>query len=359
VRITGIEAWQQQLRLTEPYTIAYETVTSTTNVFMMISTSSGVKGYGCAAPDLQVTGETPEDVISACDEVMRPLLEKTDPLRAALHMARLKEKLPENPSALAMVDMALYDILGKVAGLPVFKLLGGFRDRMKTSITIGIMPVDETVARAAEFVSRGFKAIKIKGGKDVELDIERLLKVREKVGDRIELRFDANQGYTVESALFFVDSTRPAGIELIEQPTPKGQPGALGMVTSGASIPVMADESIMSLLDAFRLAKRDLVDMVNVKLMKVGGISEGLQINAVARAANLEVMVGCMDEAALAISAGLHFALARPNVAYADLDGHFDLADDPTDGSVLLKDGILFPTGEPGLGAHVTDRFGG
>jgi L-alanine-DL-glutamate epimerase-like enolase superfamily enzyme len=359
VRITRIETWLEQMRLTEPYTIAYETVTSATNVFMTVVTSGKVTGYGCAAPDLQVTGETPEDVIRACDEIIRPLLEKTDPLRSALHMTRLKEKLPNSPSALAMVDMALYDILGKVAGIPVFKLLGGFRDRMKTSITVGIMPVADTVTRAAEFVSRGFKAIKIKGGIDVDLDIERVLKVREHVGERIELRFDANQGYTVESALGFVDATRSARIELIEQPTPKGRPGELGMVTSGASIPVMADESIMSLLDAFRLAKRDLVDMVNVKLMKVGGISEGLQINAVARAANLEVMVGCMDEAALAISAGLHFALARPNVAYADLDGHFDLVDDPTDGSVILKDGILFPTGDPGLGARLTDRFGG
>lgn len=349
-RIKSVEAWPVTMRLKEPYEIAYERVTKVTNVIVRIECTDGVVGLGCSAPDIHVTGETPQGVLDAIRRRVARTLRGSDPLRTTMLLERLEDVLEDRPSTLAGVDLALHDILGKETGQPLWKLLGGFRDRMRTSITIGIMPLQQTVNRARRYKRMGFQCLKLKAGLDVGEDIERVLAVREAVGSGMELRVDANQGYTLYETLRFVEETRDANLELIEQPTPKGLPDLLGHVTSDVHIPVMADESLMTLRDAFRLAQGDLADMVNVKIMKVGGLSEAMQINSVARAAGLETMVGCMDEMALGIAAGLHFALARPGVVYADLDGHLDLINDPTAGAVILKRGTLYPTQAPGLG---------
>ena len=350
MRILGIEAFEVTMGLEEPYTIAYDTFDSASNVFLRLDTGSGPVGFGCAAPDLEVTGETPSSVLAALDDIARPILVGSDPLRIAMILERLREPMKSHPSARAAVDMALHDILGKTAGLPLWKMLGGYRDRILTSMTVGILPLPETVERARHWVGHGFKCLKLKGGADHLEDADRVTAVREAVGRAIELRFDANQGFSVAQSLEFVTKCQAAEIAILEQPTPRSDPEWLGLVTNAVLIPVMADESLMDLRDALDLARRGLVDMFNVKLMKVGGIADALQVNSVARSAGLEVMVGCMDESAFSIAAGLHFALARPNVEFADLDGHIGLIGDPAPDAVKLHDGYLYPTDKPGIG---------
>ncbi len=353
MKIKHIETWSVTMKMKIPYTIAYETYGSATNIFLRLETNTGINGFGCAAPDEGVTGETSESVLKTINDFVRPAVTNSDPLRYVMLLERLQKIQKTNPSAVAAVDSALYDIVGKIAGLPVWKLLGGFRDRIMTSVTIGILPEKETIEMAAELIKQGFRSLKLKGGKDLDSDIVRVRKVRETIGPKFSLRFDANQGYSVAESIRFVQETKKAHLELIEQPTPKEELDMLGKVTKNVHIPVMADESLLTLLDAFRLARNDLVDMVNIKLMKAGGIKSALHINSVARSAHLKSMVGCMDESALGIAAGLHFALSHPNIYYADLDGHLGLLDDPAAGAVILKKGILFPTPKPGLGFNL------
>lgn len=350
MKIERVDVWPVTMRLGKPYMAAYDTLETTTNVFLRVVTDRRFVGCGCAAPDDQVTGETADQALEALRKVVEPMLRGADPLRSALVLDRLRPLLEDKPSALAAVDMALLDILAKKCDLPIWKLLGGFRTSIKTSVTIGILTEDETVRQAKECVKRGFQALKLKGGLDAAQDAARVLRVRDELGEEIELRFDANQGYTVEQALSFIEQTLPARLEVIEQPTLQAQFDQLAQVTRQGAVPTMADESLATLRDAFRLACDDVTDMLNVKVMKVGGVAEAMQITAVARAARMKVMVGCVDESALGIAAALHFALASPNVAYADLDGHIDLDGDPAEGAVHLENGILYPRDQAGLG---------
>ena len=350
MKIKHIEFIRLDMPLTVPYTIAYETVTHTTNIIFKIITDSGLTGWGCAAPDLPVTGETAEDVIKNIESIVPQVIEQQSPFQIARINQLLKEKIPAASSTLAMVDMALHDLLARKAQLPLYQVMGGFRNSIPTSITIGIIPVNDTIAQAGEFLKKGFSILKIKGGLNLAEDIEKILLLRDKLGKNFKIRFDANQGYSSQESIEFISQTRKAGIEIFEQPTHQKKEDILGQVTHKVDVPVMADESIKTLKDAFRLAANDLIDMVNIKLMKVGGILEAQHINSVAKAAAMEVMVGCLDECALGISAGLHFALSRPNIEFADLDGHLDLLDDPFEDLFTLKEGILYPSAEYGLG---------
>ena len=350
MKITKIEYFRLDLPLSEPYTIAYETVHSASNIILQITTDTGLTGWGCAAPDEEITGEKVEDVVDAIEGWISPLLIGESPFQIIRFQHQLSQTAGVGKSALAMVDTALYDLLARKAGIPLYQLLGGFRHAIETSITIGICPLEETIEKTRKYRKEGFRVIKLKGGLSVEGDIEKVAKLREVFGGDFRIRFDANQGFTPKQAIEFVQATTPFEVEILEQPTTVTQEADLKQVTDRVKIPVMADESIRSLHDAFHLNKNEIIDMVNIKIMKVGGITEAQHINSVAKAASCEVMVGCLDECALGIAAGLHFALSRPNIEFADLDGHLDLLNDPFEGLFSLKNGILRPTESSGLG---------
>ncbi len=351
--ITKIDIHPITCKLKTPYAIAYDSYDTTANVLVRIETASGLVGWGNAAPDAHVTGENIEQTKEFLATAIVPALIGRDARKIVEIEALLQTPGPNTPAARAAIDIALYDLLGQRARLPLYQLLGGARQRILTSVTLGITSIEDGVRRARELVQAGFRALKIKTGKNWKEDVERVKAIRDAIGETIALRVDANQGYSVQEALKFIRGVKDCRIEFIEQPTPAKALGDLKIVRDESTIPVMADESARSASDVLNLGFNKIVDMINVKLMKSGGISSAGQAVAVAAAGGLPVMVGCMDESSVSIAAALHLACALPGVHYADLDGAFDLVDDVATGGFALRDGFLIPSDKPGLGVEV------
>lgn len=348
MRITKVHYERFDLTMRNGYTIAYESIDSAVNFILHIETTGKAVGIGCAAPDLEVTGENPADAEAFIRDTLLPFLKGEEALAYArlINDVRL---LGAGPSVVCMLDNALHDLIAKVAKLPLYKFLGAYRHEIATSVTVGILPPEETLEEVRHWYSKGFRILKLKGGLNLAGDVERLILVRE-LFPEIELRFDGNQGYTEREAIEFESRTKAVGVTIFEQPISIKNEKGLGAVTAGVRMRVMADESLKTLADAFRLAQHGRVDMINIKLQKVGGILEGLSINSVARSAQIETMVGCLDECSLGIAAGLHFALSRPNITHADLDGHLDFEVDPYAGLFVIEGGMMRPREGNGLG---------
>jgi L-alanine-DL-glutamate epimerase-like enolase superfamily enzyme len=214
-----------------------------------------------------------------------------------------------------------------------------------------LAPVKETVESARHRAVQGFRILKIKGGKDPDEDVRRIQAVHDALPNLI-LRLDADQGYTVQQALD-VARALEGRLEMLEQPTPADDLQALSEVTKHSPIPILADESLTGPPSALLLVNRRSAHGLSIKLATCGGLHCARQIDAIARAAGIATMVGCINEPALLIAAGLGFALSSPNVRYGDLDGHFDLVGDPTYPGFTFEDGWLVASDTPGLGCTV------
>jgi L-alanine-DL-glutamate epimerase-like enolase superfamily enzyme len=326
------------------------------NVLLRVEADAGLAGWGAASPEPRVTGET----LEACREALAP--ERLAWLygRDLRELASLEEQLAgllsATPAARAAVDLALHDLAAQERGLPLVEMLGRAHESFPTSITIGIKPLEETLAEADEYLSRGFHVLKVKIGLDLEEDLERLRRLRERVGPGVGIRADANQGYSVEETLRFFEQTAPLDLEFLEQPLPAREVDAMRALPESIRDRIAADESLLNEDDARALAAAPRAcGIFNVKLMKCGGIAPARRIAAIAEAAGIHLMWGCMDESRISIAAALHAALSCPSTRYLDLDGSLDLARDVAREGFELQDGILRTTGAPGLGIRTMD----
>jgi L-alanine-DL-glutamate epimerase-like enolase superfamily enzyme len=354
MRILRAQACLEEFPLTRPYAISgQEPIAAVGNLIVRIEAESGLVGLGAASPGERVTGET----LEACRAALSGDALSWLPGRDVRTLPRLCRetagRTPGTPAARAAIDMALHDLLARHLGVPLVEMLGRAHSELPTSITIGIKPTRETLAEAGEYVGRGFRALKVKVGDSLDLDLERLTKLREQVGSAIAIRVDANVGYTVEETARFFEHTAGLGLELVEQPVAREAFDDLRSLPPRARARLAADESLHDERDALALASPEpLCGVFNIKLMKCGGVRPALRIAAIAETAGVALMWGCMDESRVSIAAALHAAFASPATRFLDLDGSLDLARDVVAGGFTLEDGVMRTTDEPGLGVR-------
>lgn len=346
MRIADVSIFRCDFQLRNPSIVAYEALDVAQNVIVRIELENGLIGWGNAAPDQHVTGETAKTVEDTIRAQFVPFLLGSDASRIEFIWSMLSEIAPDHPSALAAIDIALYDLLGKRAQMPLHKLLGCARNEIETSITLSIEGIETSISRAIEFQSQGFKALKIKCGLNAEEDIERVRSIRQAVSNLTRISLDANQGYTVEETVKVLEALRDCDIAFIEQPVAADDGEALTEVCRRSPMPVMADESILSAADVLTTP----APLVNLKLMKTGGITGALKANAVAEARGIRAMLGCMDESRISMAAAAHLVLSQSNFAYADLDGHLDIIGDVVGGGILIENGLVSVGDVEGLG---------
>ncbi len=351
MKIKSVSVYRKNLALTKPYTIAFKTISDVENIFLEIELENGMIGKGAANPAPEVVGETPDQTFENLESEFVQRLKGQD-IRHFNQLIDVSAQLfPRLPGTLAAIDIALHDAFCQYLGVPVAGFYGIKIKSLSTSVTIGIKNVEETMREAAEYEQQGFKALKVKTGVDVDEDADRIMNLYGAYKNRMQIRVDANQGYTLADLKRFMEKIKGAEIELIEQPLPVGSEKELLDLPAEVRKTLAADESLKNAAYALQLAQHPQpFGIFNVKLMKCGGIKGAMEIASVARNAKIDLFWGCNDESKISIAAALHAAYANEHTKYIDLDGSFDLKEDVAGGGFLLKDGRLEILDAPGLG---------
>jgi len=341
----------------EPFVIATGTMHFAQNVLIRIYTDSGIHGVGECSAFPMIVGETQETCLAMAQDFAKILTGK-DPLDIPERMNDLLGYAAHNSTIKSAFDMALFDISAKNAGLPLYQFLGGHQKIIETDMTIGIDTAENMAASALKYQSQGCRIIKIKLGKKIQEDIERVRQIRAAVGPGMTLRLDANQGWSFDDALLALNALEEFNIEFCEQPMRTWYDDHLPELNLNSPIKIMADESCYNHHDARKLLNSKSCAYLNIKFSKSGGLLEAQKIHEIALQHGVKCMIGSMLESRIALSANLHFALASPNVVFFDLDtcllGHLV---DPVVGGLGYEGYFLSVPDTPGIGADADPEF--
>lgn len=356
MKITQINLYPYDIPLKAPIAISLGTIEDARNMLVEIQTDEGITGWGEGSPFWMIVGETQASGLAAAEDMARLLLGR-DPLDIEGCVNTLLHYLPGHPTTRSAFDMTLYDIAAKCAQMPLYQFLGGSKRPLVTDETIYINTPERMAEDALRIQAKGAEAIKVKLGTNLRDDIKRVEAIRETIGDETPIRTDANQGWDVVTASAVLRTIGTWNVQYCEQPIKRHDIAGLRQIRRNSPVPIMADESLFDATDAIRLVREEAVDYFNIKLSKSGGIFEALKINAIAESAGIPCMIGCMSESRLALTANAHFAAARQNVRFCDLDGCFEHANDPVHGGITYNGYQIELPETPGIGAEVDPTF--
>lgn len=362
MKIKKITTTILDIPLKRPHVMSLMTVEKVNYLLVRIEGSNALEGWGEAAflggPTWSEEGV--ESAYAVVENYIGPFLIGKDFTRVE-ELRHLMDRLVRgNHFALAAVEMALFDLLGKTRNLPVYDLLGGkIRDQVPLSWSLASGTTAAEIKEAEEMQKTGGFIFKFKTGLlRPEQDIERVKAIRQSLGNEVKLRVDANQGWDRYTAIQAIRGMEPYNLDFVEQPVPRNDIDSLEAIAKKVNVPLLADESLGSLQDAIQLVKRDAVGMFGIKLTKAGGFLGSKRLAAIAEGANFPCYVGCMIETGIGNAAYLHFAVSTPVVTMGcELFGPLLIADTITEEEPIYRNGhIVLEDGKPGLGITINEK---
>lgn len=354
-----IAIYKLKIPLKEPFIISLGAITHAENIIVCIQTDNGITGYGECSPYMTINGES-IDTCFIVGQYLAKLLKGKNPLEPSVCMEIMDRVIYGNTSIKSAFDIAFHDIGAQHAGLPLYRFLGGKKNKMlQTDMTVSIGTPEKMKSDAIKFQEQGFPFIKVKLGEGLEQDVARIKAIREGIGYEIPLRIDANQGWsTTSGAISILNALEPYNIEHCEEPIPRWRFMELSKVSAATTIPIMADETCGDHNDAERLIHLKACSMFNIKLGKSSGFVKALKIIALAAPAGIDLQIGGFMESRLGMTAAAHLALVHDSVHHCDFDTPLMFTTDPVTGGIEYgANGVIGVPDVPGLGASIDEGF--
>ncbi len=327
--------------LVRPFVTAVRATNDVRVMLVQLVDGDGTSGWGEAPASWRVTGESAESIRAVVEGPLADVVVGRDPADLGALGEEVAASVIGNASARSAVDCALHDLAARRLGVSLAGMFAAAATEVRTDMTLSAGPAPRLATEAAEWVARGFRTIKVKLGTGGD-EVERMRRVRDAVGPEVNLRVDANQGWTAAEAVAVISAWEALGlaIELVEQPTPARDLGALASVTQQVQTPVLADESAWTTRDLSEIIRRRAADLVNVKLAKAGGLTEARRMLELARGEGVGAIVGCMMESSVGVTAAAALAATVPGVTH-DLDAGLWLASPTVVGGAAYRGDVV------------------